>query len=66
MGKNRFDRFRQGDFNFDDQPRPWRTSDVNVETLLTTVEKASTEEIAKSLEIDISTDICHLCKFGSK
>lgn len=69
MGQKRFDRFRQRDFNFIDQPRSWRTSDVNEETLLAIVEnkmKVSTKVIANSVEIDISTDICHLWKFGSK
>lgn len=69
MGKKRFDRSRQCDFNFIDQPRSWRTFDVNEETLLAIVEnktKVLTKEIANSVEIDISTDICHLWKFGSK
>lgn len=62
MVKKWFSRFHQDDFNLNNQPYSRWLSNVEDVLLVIVVNKTkiSTEEIAKSLKIDISTAFCHL------
>ena len=65
--KKWFGRFRNGDFNMDDQPRsgwPSAIDDDIVSALVENNPRITTEEIAERMNIDHSATFCHLRKLG--
>ncbi|XP_025263217.1 histone-lysine N-methyltransferase SETMAR-like [Camponotus floridanus] len=65
--KKWFGRFRNGDFNMEDQPRSGRPSGIDDDIVCALVEKnprITTEDIAERLNIDNSTAFRHLKKLG--
>ena len=65
--KKWFGRFRNGDFNLEDQPRsgrPSSTDDDAVSNLVQENPRITTEQIAERLNIDNSTAFRHLKKLG--
>ena len=66
--KKWFGRFRNGDFNMDDQPRSGRPSAIDddiVNALLENNPRITTEEIAERMNIDNSSAFRHLKKLDS-
>ena len=65
--KKWFGRFRNGDFNMDDQPRSGRPSAIDDDIVSALVEnnpRITTEEIAERMNIDNSSAFRHLKKLG--